>query len=74
MNNFLDSKTKMKQSQLKVDKTGDAGQIMKEWRIKDPRVLKALQYKQAKRDQMKRKEIEKNMTAAERYERFKRNY
>lgn len=55
MNNFLDSKTKMKESQHKVEKTAEADQIMKEWRIKDPRVLKALQYKQAKRDEMKRK-------------------
>ena len=47
---------------------------MKEWRIKDPKVLKALQFKQAKKDEMKRKEMEKNMTAAERYERFKKNY
>ena len=47
---------------------------MKEWRIKDPRVAKALQYKQAKKDKMKREQMEKNLTATERYERFKRGY
>jgi hypothetical protein len=45
---------------------------MKEWRIKDPRVLKALQYKQQKRDKARKEELDKNMTAAERYERFKK--
>lgn len=31
--------------------------MMKEWRIKDPRVLQALQIKQKKKDEMRRKEL-----------------
>lgn len=45
---------------------------MKQWRITDPQLLKTLQYKQQKREEVRRKEMEKNLTAAERYERFKR--
>ena len=72
VNNFLDSRTKLKEQPKASGEQAD--RIMKEWRIKDPKVLKALQFKQAKKDEMKRKEMEKNMTAAERYERFKKNY
>ena len=56
VNNFLDSRTKLSNnSQRKEEeKINEAEKIMKEWRIKDPRVAKALQYKQAKKDKMKK--------------------
>ena len=72
VNNFLDSRTKMNKSQHNEQKSNEAERIMQEWRIKDPKVLKALQFKQAKKDRMRREELEKNLTAAERLERFRR--
>lgn len=66
MNNFLDSRTKLKpeKASKKEEEENEAERMMREWRIKDPKVLKALQFKQQKKDQMKKKELEKNMTAA----------
>ena len=50
-NNFLDSRTKLnKPSKKEEEKEGEAERMMKEWRITDPRVLKALQYKQQKKE------------------------
>lgn len=75
MNNFLDSRTKLSQPgkpPQREEEENEAEKLMREWKIKDPRVLKALQFKQQKKQQMKKKEIQKNMTAAQRYERFKR--
>lgn len=47
-------------------------QLMKEWRITDPRLLKTLQYKQQKRMAARKKEEDKLMSAGERLERFRR--
>ena len=53
-NNFLDSRTRLDQPhQLKAE--NEAEKMMREWHIKDPKLLKALQYKQQKKEEMKRK-------------------
>ena len=60
MNNFLDSRTKLTKEtkpQIKELVQGEAERLMREWKIKDPRVLKALQYKQHKKEEMKKKQL-----------------
>lgn len=47
MNNFLDSQTKLKAK--KEGKPTQEEQLIKEWGIKDDKLLKTLQYKQQKR-------------------------
>ncbi len=63
VNNFLDSRTKLKNNQKKPVQQQ---QQPVQWGITDPRLLKTLQYKQQKKAQVRRKEQQKLMTAAER--------
>ena len=63
VNNFLDSRTKLKNNQKKPVQQQ---QQPVQWVITDPRLLKTLQYKQQKKAQVRRKEQQKLMTAAER--------
>lgn len=53
MNNFLDSRTKLSQPgklpRKEEEEENEAEKLMREWKIKDPRVLKALQFKQQKK-------------------------
>ena len=46
--------------------------LMEEWGFKNPETVVAMQLKAEKKRKTRQKELEKNMTAAQRYERFKR--
>lgn len=63
VNNFLDSRTKLKNNEKKPIQQQ---QQPVQWGITDPRLLKTLQYKQQKKAQVRRKQLDKLMTADER--------
>lgn len=64
MNNF------MKEEKIKEDKSHkkqEDERMMKEWGFQNPASLEALRWKKKRKEEMKRKEAEQNMTASERY-------
>lgn len=63
VNNFLDSRTKLKNNEAKPNEQKN---LAVQWGITDPRLIKTLQYKQQKKAEVVRKEMEKYMTPDER--------
>ena len=68
MNNYMrEEKTKEDKNRKKEEDE----RLMKEWGFENPASLEALRWKKKKKEEMKRKEAEQNMTAAQRFEKFK---